>query len=123
MTYNTTPVTIAPITDKTVSLTTTTVSGHVCDTANPCMNGCSCEASCRDENDYVCVPSPGAPFVGKNCEWPVAVQCTANNEVKIDVPAAAVEAFQVEFEHFVVLKFTADFEKTNGFQNYFSRKF
>merc|ERR1712188_41476 len=82
--------TITPITE-----TKAPVTGHICDTANPCQNGCSCQASCRDENDYVCVPAPGFPFVGKNCEWAVNVQCTSNNEVQIDVPSAAVDAFQM----------------------------
>ena len=27
--------------------------------SSPCQNGCTCQPSCQDENDYVCVPPAG----------------------------------------------------------------
>jgi len=61
--------------------------------SQPCQNGCTCQASCRDENDYVCVPPPGQPFVGKNCEWRAQVNCQADSTISIRVPEQAVAQY------------------------------
>ena len=68
---------------------------HICQTNNPCQNQCTCEPSCRDADDYVCKSSPGRPFIGKNCEWQVAVNCMANNAVTITVPEAAIASYEL----------------------------
>ena len=69
---------------------------------SPCQNGCTCQASCRDENDYVCVPPAGRPFVGKNCEWEAVVQCTANRSIRISIPSAAVAQYAMGVGNVVV---------------------
>jgi len=70
--------------------------------ASPCQNGCSCQASCRDENDYVCVPPAGRPFVGKNCEWEAVVQCTADRTIRVSIPSAAVDQYAMGVANVVV---------------------
>lgn len=70
--------------------------------SSPCQNGCSCQASCRDENDYVCVPPAGRPFVGKNCEWEAVVQCTADRTIRVSIPSAAVDQYAMGVANVVV---------------------
>jgi len=70
--------------------------------SNPCLNGCTCQASCRDENDYVCVPQPGRPFVGKNCEYEAQVQCTANRSIRVSLPVAAIDQYALGVPNVVI---------------------
>jgi len=69
---------------------------------NPCLNGCTCQTSCRDENDYVCVPQPGRPFVGKNCEFEAQVQCTASRSIRISLPVAAIEQYALGVPNVII---------------------
>ena len=70
--------------------------------SSPCQNGCTCQTSCRDENDYVCVPPAGRPFVGKNCEWEAVVQCTADRSIRVSIPTAAVSQYAMGVNNVVV---------------------
>ena len=69
---------------------------------DPCQNGCSCQQSCRDENDYVCIPPVGRPFVGKNCEWEAVVQCTADRSIRVSIPTEAVSQYAMGVPNVVV---------------------
>lgn len=69
---------------------------------DPCLNGCTCQPSCRDENDYVCVPQPGRPFVGKNCEFEAQVQCTANRSIRVSLPVAAIDQYALGVPNVVI---------------------
>ena len=77
------------------------VTGTSCH-SNPCQNGCTCEQSCRDENDYVCVPPAGRPFVGKNCEWEAIVQCTGDRAIRVSIPTAAISQYAMGVDTVVV---------------------
>lgn len=81
---------VIDITDPVVTVAPHT--GTSCSNS-PCRNGCVCEQSCRDENDYVCVPPAGRPFVGKNCEWEAVVQCTADRSIRVSIPKDAVDQY------------------------------
>lgn len=59
---------------------------------NPCNNGCQCETSCKDENDYYCRPQAGFPFIGKDCDYEAIPLCTSTG-IKIRIPASAVEEY------------------------------
>jgi len=61
----------------------------VTDDACACQNGCTCEPSCKDENNYYCKPQVGFPFIGKNCEYPIQPRCTTDS-VSISVPNDAI---------------------------------
>ena len=76
--------------DDTFTLASNNNNNNVGCSSNPCQNSCTCEVSCQDENDYVCVPPAGRPFVGKNCEWEAIVQCTANRSIRVSIPTGAV---------------------------------
>ena len=60
---------------------------------------CTCQPSCRDHMDYVCEPQPGFPFVGKNCEWPVVAKCLAGNTIHVDIPEAAIDAYELSVDN------------------------
>lgn len=70
--------------------------------SQPCLNGCTCQPSCRDENDYVCVPQPGHPFVGKNCNWRAEVICGPESTISIRVPEMAVAEYAIGVNTVVV---------------------
>jgi len=70
--------------------------------ARPCLNGCTCQASCRDENDYVCVPPPGASLIGKNCEYEATVMCHADRSISISVPKQAINDYAMGVSNVVL---------------------
>ena len=49
--------------------------------------------------DYVCESRPGFPFVGKNCEWPVVAKCLAGNTIHVDIPEAAIDAYELNVDN------------------------
>jgi len=72
---------------------------------NPCLNGCVCQQSCRDENDYYC-ENPNTNgihqhYIGKNCEYPVIATCR-DTSIELVVPENAIKAYQLTVPNGVV---------------------